>query len=182
MTTLDLQANYVTAKPPRKTTATHGMSNTRAYRIWSGMRTRCLNAHAHAYDRYGGRGIKVCEEWSDFSQFVRDLGLPSPDESLDRIDNDGNYEPANCRWATSKTQGRNQRSNRSITVRGVTKLLCEWVEETGLHHATILRRIGLGWTEEEAVTTPLLGRRLKGTPFKTRDRDYQQKSQANDQH
>ena len=89
----------------------HGGSDSRLYTIWSGMKKRCDNKNSHAYQNYGGRGIKVCTEWNDFSIFQKwalSNGY-SDDLSIDRVNNDGNYEPNNCRWASSKTQAENRR-------------------------------------------------------------------------
>lgn len=86
----------------------HGSVNTPEYNTWSSMLRRCNNANNRSYPRYGGRGIRVCDQWNDFVGFLRDMGRkPSPDHSLDRIDNNGNYEPGNCRWATRVQQSRN---------------------------------------------------------------------------
>lgn len=95
----------------RRTRTTHGARRTPEYEIWCSMIKRCENPNHHAYSRYGGRGISVHPEWrADFAAFLRDVGSrPSPDLSLDRIDNDGNYEPGNVRWATAKQQANNRR-------------------------------------------------------------------------
>jgi hypothetical protein len=88
-------------------------SVTTEYRIWLGMHNRCNNPHTSKFKHYGGRGIRVCEQWKDFSVFLRDMGPRPEGMSIDRIDVDGHYEPSNCRWATAKTQAQNKR--RSIT-------------------------------------------------------------------
>lgn len=91
----------------------HGASTTETYYIWAGMRTRCKNPKATPYKNYGGRGISVCERWNSFDNFLADMGERPPGLSIDRIDNDGNYEPDNCRWATQSEQTGNQRKRRS---------------------------------------------------------------------
>ncbi len=88
----------------------HGMYGTRAYEAWNGMLDRCRNPKLRFWSRYGGRGITVCERWLLFENFVADMGMPLPGLTLDRMDNDGNYEPSNCRWAT-RVQQRNNRSD-----------------------------------------------------------------------
>lgn len=96
-------------------TIKHGQSNLPEYYIWKCMRQRCNNANSHKYPIYGGRGIKVCERWNDFNNFILDMGRrPSKDYSIDRIDNNGNYEPYNCRWTTRSEQMKNRRKYRMI--------------------------------------------------------------------
>ena len=132
----------------------HGMNKTPAYEIWCGMIKRCFNKKSNNYDIYGGRGISVCDEWLKFENFYRDIGDRPGNASIDRIDNNGNYEPSNCRWATSKEQARNTRSNRIIEFKGESKCLSEWSELFGVKVATLWNRINQGWDIEKALITP----------------------------
>lgn len=124
---------------------------------WDAMIQRCTNTKSRAYSYYGGRGISVCARWRVFANFFADMGLkPSPKHSIDRINNNGNYEPGNCRWAVRRTQQRNMRSNRALTFNGQTKFLCEWEEETGISQKVIWQRVSvLGWPADRALTEPV---------------------------
>lgn len=121
----------------------HGMSRTYEYLTWMAMRCRCNNPEHDNYKNYGGRGIKVCDRWDElFVNFFADMGpRPSPKHSLDRINNDGNYEPGNCRWATAKEQSRNRRNTIKLTFYGKTQSLSEWAEEYGLTKACLAGRL-----------------------------------------
>lgn len=109
---------------------THGMSRTNEYKIWSKIITRCTNEKAKDFPRYGGRGINVCDRWRAFENFFADLGQrPSPAHSVDRHpNNDGNYEPDNCRWATPKEQARNRRGNHLVCLNGKIMTKAEALE------------------------------------------------------
>jgi len=138
--------------------STHGMRNTPEYRAWQGMKRRCYNPNVVSYPRYGGRGIKVCDRWcNSFEAFYEDMGPRlSPSHSLDRIDNDGDYEPGNVRWTTPIEQARNTCRNHLITFNGDTLTLAEWSERTGIDAGTILARLDqYGWSVEQALTTPV---------------------------
>ncbi len=132
---------------------THGQSETVEYKTWRQMRGRCNNPRSKDYSFYGGRGISVCSEWSDsFKAFYRDMGpRPSAQHTIDRIDNDGNYEPGNCRWATRKQQSRNTRYNRRITFRGITLCTAEWAEKTGITPGMLRDRLDRGWAVERVL-------------------------------
>ena len=133
----------------------HGLSSSRTYGIWSGMMRRCYQEYTFEYKSYGGRGIKVCERWHDVKNFIEDMGdAPSSDYSLDRVDNDGDYSPENCRWATRKEQARNTRRNVNITFNGVTKCMIEWSEYLGLSTSAIKYRLNHGWTADQILFTP----------------------------
>jgi hypothetical protein len=132
---------------------THGRSFTRAYGSWSVMLKRCLTPAALKFPDYGGRGITVCERWLSFENFLADMGAPPAGTTIDRIDNDGPYEPANCRWATSEQQARNRSDSRLLTHDGTSLPLCDWAKRVGLHRTTIAARLGkLGWPVERALT------------------------------
>ncbi len=131
----------------------------RMHRRWKAMIDRCYREKNHAFRYYGGRGIRVCERWlNSFEAFVEDMGpKPSPTHTLDRIDNNGNYEPANCRWATPLEQARNTSRNVRVTWRGQTQVVAAWSEQTGLPSKTILDRLRAGRSVEEALRTPAWG-------------------------
>lgn len=135
-----------------------GIKPTAEYTTWQQMKDRCFNAHSSAYKYYGGRGIRVCDEWQvSYERFLRDVGpKPSACSSLDRIDYNGHYEPTNVRWATPIQQGRNRRSNRVVGAFGVARTISEWCEKTGLNHTTLTARLDNGWEPETAITTPLM--------------------------
>jgi hypothetical protein len=127
------------------------------YVAYREMKKRCYNPNWVRYDRYGGRGIKVCERWlNDFDTFFADMGQkPSPRHTLDRIDNDGDYTPENCRWATKAEQALNRRSTRIIEYDGRALSVTEWAAEVRMDADTLSARINAGWTPERALTTPL---------------------------
>jgi hypothetical protein len=135
----------------------HGMTNAPEYRHWAAMIQRCGNPKCRAYPDYGGRGIKVCEQWANsFPNFYADMGpRPSALHTIERIENSLGYEPGNVEWRTMKDQQRNKRDNYFLTVNGERKLGVEWAEQVGLKWSTIRSRIALGWTSEEAVLTPI---------------------------
>jgi hypothetical protein len=121
------------------------------------MKDRCQNPHAPEYKNYGGRGIQVCREWLDsFEAFMRDVGeRPGPGYSLERINNGGNYEPGNVKWATSAEQTRNKRVNHMLTLHGETRCLTDWARVLGLNPKTLSNRLLKGWPPEKALTTPV---------------------------
>jgi hypothetical protein len=126
------------------------------YLIWYGMVHRCSFKSNHNFRHYGGRGIKVCARWQDFATFVEDIGpRPSDTHSLDRIDNNGNYEPGNCRWVTAKQNMRNTCRNVYIEHGGQRLCLREWSEKTGLPWYTIKTRMRRGWPPDLIFSTPL---------------------------
>jgi len=122
------------------------------YRIWSLIHQRCNNPKNPAYIRYGGRGIKVCEQWRTFEGFIKDMGERPEGKSVDRIDTNGDYCPENCRWATILEQANNRRGNKNISVNGRTMTASEWERETGVNHTTIKWRLKRGVPASEAVS------------------------------
>lgn len=136
-----------------------------AYRSWGKMKDRVLNEnHAH-HDHYGGRGIKICDEWlNSFEAFARDMG-PRPDGlTLDRIDNDGDYTPENCKWSTMTEQNRNKTNGRLVTIDGVTASVTELCEMLGMDRELLYNRLNRGWSVEAALTYPKYPRRRYAAP------------------
>ncbi len=124
-----------------------------AYNVWASMKDRCSNPNNAQFKNYGARGISVCERWREsYQAFFEDMGpRPSPKHSVDRINNDGNYEPNNCRWADSKTQTRNMRRNRLIEIGGVMYRVTTLVEKSGLSRNCIIRRAESGLSLSEVL-------------------------------
>lgn len=134
---------------------THGLSRNPTYINWLAMKSRCENPNNQDYRLYGGRGVTICDRWQSFGNFLADMGhRPFPRATIERKDTNGNYEPGNCVWATQKTQTRNKRANRLITIDGVTKCLGEWCELYGRDYRLVHHRIQNGWTPEAALSTP----------------------------
>ncbi len=132
----------------------HGMHQTREYRAWIDAKARCSNTKWPGYKHWGGRSITVCDGWkNDFEAFFRDMGLCPEGYELDRYpDNDGNYEPGNCRWVSHKENNRNKRTNRLITFNGETKTLAEWCEQVGIKDSTLQARLDIWhWPIEKAL-------------------------------
>lgn len=121
----------------------HGMAKSAEFRSWTHAKARCANPEDKSYPQYGGRGISMCARWLEsFQNFFADMGpKPSKLHSLDRINNNGNYEPGNCRWATRTTQNRNTRKNTFITHDGETLTIAEWSKKTGIPNSTIINRM-----------------------------------------
>lgn len=124
-------------------TRTHGQTKTALYKTWQEMLSRCGNPDNKSYTDYGGRGISVCDRWAaSFLNFAQDMGArPGPAFTIDRKDNNGNYEPGNCRWATKVEQTRNRRNAVTVTLQGTTKPLKVWCEELGINYFTAHRKI-----------------------------------------
>jgi hypothetical protein len=139
-------------------------NTSRVYFIWCGMISRATNERYRDFKHYGGRGIKVCERWLKFENFLSDMGEAPAGLSIDRINNDGNYEPENCRWATRQTQNRNCRSNRVFTINGITGCVAALAEAFGIHHTVIRTRLVSGWSPEEAFLTPVKLYRISSRP------------------
>ena len=165
------------AKKKSKLHKTHGHSIARkdidpigykCYYTWQAMKRRCYNPQDSHYDRYGGRGIEICSQWiNSYETFLNDMGTPpTKDHTIEREDNNGNYEPSNCRWATKLEQANNKSNNRNITAFGKTQTLAQWAKEVGLPRETIARRINRGYKEEKALTAKgIIRKRVYSTPY-----------------
>lgn len=137
---------------------THGMSGSHLYNIWAGIKQRCLDENNNAYENYGGRGIKICEDWKNsFTSFYNDMNKGyKKGLEIDRIDNNGNYELSNCRWSNSKEQANNRRSNIILEFNGVKRNITQWSEITKISSKIIFQRINRGWSIEKSLTSPKL--------------------------
>ncbi len=136
-------------------TRTHGMEGTIIYNTWAQMLARCRNVKHKEYKNYGMRGISVCDSWLNFKNFYADMGDKPDGMSLDRINNDGNYEQSNCKWSTQKEQIRNRRVSPIYEFNGEKKPLSEWCEIYNLPWRRIYERMRKGWTIEKALTEPI---------------------------
>lgn len=137
--------------------------NTKLYGVWKTMKQRCYDSNKQHYECYGGRGIVVCDEWkTDFLAFYNWALNNGYKEGLtiDRINNDGNYEPSNCRWVSQKEQSKNRRTNVYLTFNGETHTISDWSELLGVNPQTLQNRKYLGWTDEQILTTPIRGKNL----------------------
>lgn len=182
----------------KETTKTHGMRRTRLYNIWTQMIQRCTNQKLDHYERYGGRGISVCNEWRKFEVFA-EWAMKNgykDDLTIDRINVDGNYDPKNCKWSTDVDQQRNKRNNHFITINGETKTIAEWAEISGLPYKTLQRRVYTGCKEENLLAP--IGHQYKlieingerkplsvwakeaGLPYTTIERRYERGIRGND--
>ena len=137
----------------RQRNTIHGKSHLPEHYLWLSMIQRCSNPATKQYAYYGVRGIKVCKRWqASFESFLADVGLrPSPELTLERINNDGNYEPGNVKWATRKEQANNRRSNRRILYKDKLQTMREWAREIGITDAGLFRRLKAGWSIEHTL-------------------------------
>lgn len=142
----------------------HGMKNKRVYDIWVLMRDRCNNPNSKSYVHYGGRGIKVCDEWNDFITFYNDMGEPRITDTIERINVNGNYEKSNCIWIPKNKQGRNRTVNKILSYNGVSKCLAEWSDITGINYYTLHKRLRCGWSIQDTLSIPTLkpGEKIHG--------------------
>jgi len=139
---------------------THGETKTKLYQEWQGIKRRCYSPKDSMYHLYGGRGIKMCDQWKNsYEAFKEDVSklqhFGEPHMTLDRIDNNGDYEPSNVRWATWKEQGNNRRNNRKLTLNNETHTLSEWSEILNMNFNTLSHRYRQGWSDEAILTTPI---------------------------
>ena len=144
----------------------HGKRHTKTYKIWEAMKRRCLNPNDHYYRYYGERGVEICAEWFNFINFYKDMGNVPDRLTLDRIDNNGNYNPKNCRWATYKQQAENRSSNKFYNYKGIKDTLVNWTKYFKINKNTLWNRVTLyNWSMEKALFTPIKNRKGTWLPF-----------------
>lgn len=136
----------------------HGMTaggiRQKTWYTWSEMLSRCTNKDHKQFENYGGRGIAVCKRWMDFRNFLEDMGKAPDGLSIDRINNDGNYEPGNCRWTDAKTQMRNRRNTCRVQIGNEIKTLQEWSDSSGVNVNTLRSRYRYKWSSENLLKIP----------------------------
>lgn len=140
------------------TRKTHGKSESRLYGVWESMKQRCNNPNNPNYNRYGGRGIKIYSNWNNSFESFSNWAYANDyhdNLTIDRVDNNGNYEPENCRWVDCRAQSRNRNSNRLLKFQGKELCVAEWSDLTGINSNTILNRLSRGWSVEETLSTPI---------------------------
>lgn len=149
-----------TGRRPRVFMSPPGSFGTKEYNSWRAMLNRCFNPNTKYYERYGGRGITVCDQWRrSFATFLADVGkAPSPKHSIDRIDNDGNYEPGNCRWVTQAEQNKNRSQSILLEFYGKKMTIVEWSLISQVNEVAIRGRLRSGWEPKAAVWTPVQAR------------------------
>jgi hypothetical protein len=135
----------------------HGLKNTPEYKTLENIKSRCLNKNNRQYKDYGGRGILICPRWLEsYRYFCEDMGKkPSPQHSIERLENDKGYYKENCKWATRVEQNRNRRNNTNLELNGKIKTLQEWSEEYNINRATLKSRLKSGLSLQDALNTPV---------------------------
>lgn len=150
-------------KRAKEANLTHGLEKTKEYRVWKDMKARCYNPNNKAYSYYGGKGIKVSDEWiNDFGQFIKDMGnRPTDLHSIERKNYNENYCKENCVWATRAEQNRNTSQNRWLEFQGEKLCITDWGIKMGLERRTIAKRLDMGWSIEDALTKPLRTKKVE---------------------
>jgi hypothetical protein len=139
----------------RETATTHGLWKNPIFKVWKGMMSRCYKETDKRYNRYGGRGIDVCEEWRDVRKFTKDMSATfKPGLQIDRIDNDKGYHPSNCRWTDRGTQARNKSNIKKYSFDGLTMCLAEWSRHLDIPMSCLWDRLHRGWTIDKTLSTP----------------------------
>lgn len=141
------------------------VKGTKLYKAWDAMKQRCYNERNNFYFRYGGRGIIICNEWLNENGFINFMNWSlengfDENKSIDRIDNDGNYEPSNCRWTDMKTQGNNKSINKIIEYDGIRKTMSQWAEEYEIPYGTFVKRLEFGWDMERSLNEKVIHKEL----------------------
>lgn len=140
----------------RELMTTHGDHRSLTYSSWTHMKMRCFDANSNFYHRYGGRGITVCPQWSSYETFKKDMGeRPSRRHSIERIDNDGNYNPENCKWALPLEQHNNKMNTIMIEHKAVRQALAIWCRSLNTSYSLVTSRLRRGWTFHDAIMRPV---------------------------